>query len=242
MNKFKKHLLGLFILAISIIAILGSSPTTIGTVTLTPPEDDIVVKSSLKQYLKNTNNPTIVLRVPTQTNAKVLEENKYSKNNIYNTIEKEFVKEGFIVRDRAIYNKILDDKTIADYSSIKELTNTDLIFEIAIEEKVFNTNKYKDKKNREQTATSNISNIGLKIEYKFIFVKDNALVGYYTYYVTPCTNGCDYRFDGNGNLAKQQNTNVRINEPSKPYEFVSVDLLENIVKKYTKKLIDEMKK
>lgn len=245
MRQFKNHLLGLSILTVSIVSILGSATTknalsyTTGTIKLTSKKDDIFTKPSLIQYLKSTNNPTIVLRVPNQVDN-VLEENRYSKSQIYNTIEKEFAKADFIVRDRALYQKVLDQNVTSDYSKIKELTNTDLIIEfVGFDNVKYYTNKYTDQKGREKTTDANLTLTGSKIEFKLIRVKDNDLVGSYTFHYTPCTSGCTYKFDNLGNL---YSTSTQGKAITQPYEFVSSDALEDFFKSSTQRLIREMKR
>lgn len=245
MKQIKKHLVGSMAIVAAIVAVLGSATSknaisyTTGSIKLIPKKDDVFTKPSLVQYLKSTNNPTIVLRVPNQVDN-VLEENRYSKNQIYNTIEKEFAKADFIVRDRALYQKVLEQNRATDYSKIKELTNTDLIIEfVGFENVKYYTNKYTDQKGREKTTDANLTLTGSKIEFKLIRVKDNDLVGSYTFHYTPCTSGCSYTFDKMGTL---YSPTVKSKAITKPYEFVSSDALEEFFKLSAQRLIREMKK
>lgn len=245
MKKIFRHLYGVLSILIGLFAIYGSATNqqltsyTTGTIQLSPKEHDIFTKKSLSNYIKSTPNPTIVLRVPNLVD-RVLDESKYSKSQIYYTIEKEFAKADFIVRDRALYQKILDQNISTDYSKIKELTNTDLIIELVGYDIVnFNTNTYYDKKNNLKTSDANFTLKGSKIEFKLIRVKDNDLVGSYTFYFTPCTSGCTYMFDNYGRL---YSINIKGKAISQPYEFVSNDQLEEFIKVSTQYLIEELKK
>lgn len=243
MKTAKKHFIGLLVLLLIGISIISSSSsklvTTNGEIRLQPKKDDIFTKPSLSQYLKSTKNPTIVLRVPNQVDN-VLEESKYSKSQIYNTIEKEFAKADFIVRDRALYQKVLDQTTTTDYSKIKELTDTDLIIEfIGFETVKYYTNKYTDSKGRAKTSNTNFTLPGSKVEFKLIRVKENDIVGSYTFHYTPCISGCNYSFDAAGNLYQPNQKGKAITQP---YEFVSSDELEDFFKTSSQRLIKELKK
>jgi hypothetical protein len=241
----KKHLLGGMAISFAIITAIGSAATnsgityTTGVIKLSPKKDDVFTKPSLVQYLKNTTNPTIVLRVPNQIDN-VLDENRYSKSQFYNTIEKEFAKADFVVRDRALYQKVLDQNVSTNYSKIKELTNTDLIIELVgfSDVKIF-TNKYTDMKGREKTSDVNLVLNGYKIEFKLIRVKDNDLVGTYTFYYTPCTNGCKCTFD---NLGTFYSPTVKGKTIIQPYELVPSDSMEEFYKITAQRLIAELKK
>jgi len=93
--------------------------------------DETYANPNLKDFFKANRNPNIVLRVP-NTNDKAT--SNTSTNNtldvLYNTIEKEFLKENFSVRDRGLFNELLSKSQTSDYSKIKELTNTDIILEV----------------------------------------------------------------------------------------------------------------
>lgn len=231
------------IIAISFFCITGCFTTKdlpsykTGTISIKPKKDDVFTKPSLTNYMKSTKNPTFVLRVPKQIDD-ILDENKYSKSQIYNTIEKELAKADFIVRDRALYQKVLDQNIVSDYSKIKELTNTDLILELVNYENInFNTNKYIDAKGRDKTIDGNFTLKGVKIEFKLIKVKENDLVGSYSFFYSPCSDGCKYTFDSNGNLYANNNRK----KMTMPYEFVSSDNLEDFFKSCAKRLINELK-
>ncbi len=208
-----------------------------GTVKLNAKKEDIFTKTSLLSYLRQTKSPTIVLRVPQQVD-RLLEENRYSKSQIYNTIEKELAKADFIVRDRGLYQKVLDQNLSTDYSKIKELTDTDLILElVASDEEKYYTNKYTNYKGKEKITDGSITISGQKVEFKLIKVKENDLVGSYTFHFTPCTNGCVYNIDHFGTLYNVSTSSKVV----KPYEFVSSDRLEEFFKNCAKLLIRELR-
>jgi hypothetical protein len=170
-----------------------------GTVTLTQQKDDIFTKPSLIPYLRSLKSPSIVLRVPGYV-EKILEENKYSNVTLYHTIELEFAKADFTVRDRALFQKVLDNPT-QDYSKIKELTETDFILEMISYANVsYPVNAYTDMNGIEKKTAAMLLLSGRKIEFRVIKVKDNDLVGAYTFNYAPCTKSCSYSFDEAGNL------------------------------------------
>ncbi len=190
-----------------------------------PAEKNEVVKNAAKlKFLKDNSNPTIVLRVPhatrqvleedknLQTNKNNNEFNSISNFNVYNIIEKELLKGGFTVRDRALFDKVLGDKSVNDYSKIKELTETDLILELSDIQYVrhplnsFNYTK-KGKKGALDTETFFAKNqmflYGLRLEFRLIKVKDNDFIGSFTYNYSPCSNQCMYNVNClNGNCGE----------------------------------------
>ena len=90
--------------------------------------DETYANPNLRDFFKSNRNPNIVLRVP-NNNDKATSNTSTSKNNdvLYNTIEKELLRENFSVRDRGLFNELLSKSQTSDYSKIKELTNTDII-------------------------------------------------------------------------------------------------------------------
>lgn len=202
----------------------------------TPGNEEIVTNKAKLEFIKSVNNPTIVLRVP-DANKGVLEEDKNVKSdgrkedgnnslyniNVYNIIEKELLKGGFTVRDRALFQKVLGDKSVNDYSKIKELTETDLILELSTLEYVsypFNSFDVTTQTRRNggvnsRISCSNYSSIyGLKLEFRLIKVKENDFIGSFTYFYSMCpdntcyysinvnngTHGCSEPFLQQGNL------------------------------------------
>jgi hypothetical protein len=93
-------------------------------------------------------------------------------NNVfYNAIEKELLKQGFSVRDRGLFNEIINKSSSTGYSKIKDLNNTDLIFEVvnigpAV---VYSTNKITvvgKKKQTEEIGYVDYKRYGASIESK----------------------------------------------------------------------------
>jgi hypothetical protein len=113
--------------------------------------NDIYANNNLKDFFKNNKKPSIVLRVPNSDNKSGGNITTNQDNNIlYNAIENELLKEGYSVRDRGLFNELINKSGSTDYSKIKELTNTDLILEVvSIDTKVlYSTNKITIHKNK----------------------------------------------------------------------------------------------
>lgn len=201
MKHRSKHFAGISALVVFILAMLASAGPkkvvytyTPGTVKLVETKDDIFTKPSLTKILQTASNLSIVLRVPGQI-TKVLEENKFASNSIYNTVEKEIARAGFTVRDRGLFQQVLENTSV-DYSKIKELTGTDLILELVGYEKVkYPISKYRDDAGNEKSIKTGFTITGAKAEFKIISVNVNDFVGSNVFYSTPCTNGCSYRFN-----------------------------------------------
>ncbi|KAB7728391.1 hypothetical protein F5984_18640 [Rudanella paleaurantiibacter] len=115
---------------------------------------------------------------------------QYDETALYNAIEKQLFKEGFSVRDRALFNQVLPGES---YKKIGNQTDTDLILElISIERPVgYNTNvcyvqdgdSERSVKMRQDYRTLG----GASVEFKLIQVKTNQVVGNYKIHYTPCT-------------------------------------------------------
>ena len=125
----KKTLLigiGIAILTIS----CGTPLSTIRTVKFSDKKDEITTTPSLKEYLSTNPNPKIVLR----TNSRLITDNvteKEQNNYLFNAIESELLKSGFVVRDRQLFDKILTNSdNNKDYENLQQKSDTDLIIEL----------------------------------------------------------------------------------------------------------------
>jgi hypothetical protein len=148
-------------------------------------------KSKLKAYFSKTQEPSIVIRIPKSSYSITSNSNSRSNSSegLYNSLEKEFLKNNFKIRDRALYEKVAGYST--NYKEIRKKTNTDLIVELVSKTRFqINTNKYSDHKQREKLFTRALTLNGDKYEFKVIMVESNEIVGTYTYYHVPCVNGC----------------------------------------------------
>ncbi len=246
MRGITKHIIvGLAILTLSI-AILGSGPAPVKPIeyidgvftfpTFQPVEDEIFTKPALSEIVKSSSKLSIVLRVPApSTEKEVTAQEKNAnltgeQNSIYNTIEKEFAKAGFVVRDRALFAKVLDQET-QDYSKIEQITQTDFILEILnLKTDVpYTTKSYKDKNGIMQEASVNITFNGALVEFKLVSVKENDMVGSYSFHYVPCLEGCNYSFSPD---YRAKNTWVRIRAiPNEFWVNSTKRLIQEIIKK-----------
>ncbi len=203
MKKITKHLVGIFTLSTFTLAIIGSgSPPKrtytppvykTGTFTIAQKPDDIFTKPSLNTILKKSKKLAIVLRVPS-SGKNVTSEQKQRNNHLYNTIEKEFAKAGYIVRDRALFAKVLDQESL-DYSKIGNLTKTDLILElVSFKNQSYPVKEYVDENGVQQVSEKAITFTGANIEFKVTSVEHNDLIASYVFNYTPCTKGCKHTF------------------------------------------------
>ncbi len=230
MNKTEKNIAGSLSIAFFTFALLATSATTpeppnyvTGTFTLPDQENDIFTKTALIESLRISEDPSIVLRVP-NPGDKVTEEQKQADSVLYNLIEKEFAKSGFVVRDRQLFDKVLEQET-SDYSKIGRITETDYILELLrydLQRKI-RTDLYVDDDGQSMTAPYKLSFNSAIAEFKLISVKKNDLVGSYTFYYTPCTDGCRQRFDAN---ARRWNVNNSV--PSDFFESAAREMVKEM--------------
>ena len=166
-----------------------------GTFFLTPQANDVFTKSELIKTLNLSSSPSIVLRVP-NPGSRVTVEEKQKNSVLYNLIEKEFAKSGFVVRDRQLFAKVLEQET-EDYSSIGLITETDFILELLSYDLNVKTEtkNYIDENGEPAEAPYQVKFNSAIAEFKLISVKKNDLVGAYTFHYTPCQEGCEERFD-----------------------------------------------
>ena len=199
--------------------------------------DDVYANNNLKDYLKSNRSPKIVLRVPNSSDKATSNTVNAQNNNVlYNTIEKEFLKEGFSVRDRGLFNEIIDKSKSTDYSKIGEETNTDLILEVVnINPTVqYSTNKItvlSGGKTSEMVQQVDYKKTGASIEFRLIMVKNNEIAGNYKYNYTPCIEGCpltDWSYNKHTKVLELKET-------------VAVNALEEFIKNCTQDLIRSFK-
>ena len=233
-----------------------------GVFKLSPEKDETVKNANKLEFLKNATNPTIVLRVP-NASREVLEEDKNVKTaknndgtnnlndiNVYNVIEKELLKGGFTVRDRALFEKVLGDKSVNDYSRIKELTETDLILELSSIQFVkypmnsftFYSQSRKKGNIESRINCSNYFNLyGLKLEFRLIKVKENDFIGSFTYNYAPCDeHPCNYNINVSSESTCSspfiEQGNVIISETP----LIPQQEIERFVKSSAQKLVKEI--
>ncbi|MBX3256651.1 MAG: hypothetical protein KF862_21120 [Chitinophagaceae bacterium] len=226
---------GIFIATVFIATLITSCSSGKKIIKFPTIPDETYVNLNLKEFFKSNQNPNIVLRVP-NNNDKATSSTSINKNNdvLYNTIEKELMKENFSVRDRGLFNELLSKSATTDYSKIKELTNTDIILEVVnIDLSVlYTTNKIITVTPKKETET--IGNIdykekGASIEYKVILVRNNEIAGTYKFNYKPCPGGCE--------LTTFKFTGKRRSRKPILRETVEINTMEEFLKITTRKLI-----
>ncbi|TWP29248.1 hypothetical protein ETU08_08160 [Apibacter muscae] len=235
----------IFILSIAFGVISCASTKQTATIKLTPKQPDVYTKPILSEFLSKNKKPAVIIRVPEQ-NSVIANSNIISLSSTYNTIEKEFVKEGYIVRDRAIFEKVANQNQSIDYSKLQSITGVDLLIElVSVSDFTIITNKYYDKKGREKTMNTDASFTGKKIEFKIVKLKENEIAGNYTFFFTPCIGGCTYAYYPQWGLFDQKYTINKMNVQvfkNMPYEAVfSSDSWELFIKQATDTMIQQMK-
>ena len=215
-------------------------------VKFSPSENEKTISDKLRTFLKTNPNPSIVLRVPggaSNTTATQLDAN----NQIYNTIEKSLLRNGFIVRDRALFNEVLIKSLESDYSKIYETTKTDLILElVSLDINVkYNTNKYLNKYGEEKIFGCNTEYTygGASIEFRLILIEDNEFVGSIKINYSPCIEGCDHiyvedRLFGYCTLYDEKKKQIN----PQAYESVEFSQLEKFITTSIDQFIYELRK
>lgn len=219
--------------------ILFLSCSTSKTLRFTANENEIYTTEKLSSFLAQNKKPKVVLRVSnTSTNLTDQENIDY----LYNTIENQLLKSGFIVRDRQLFNQIAgNDSNNIDYQKIKEKSDTDLIIELTKLDPsiLYKTNKYYNKNNKEKIEDyKTYERYGASVEFKVVTIDNNEYGGVYKFNYAPCTEGCkissSYKEQRKQYKRKQK-------EDKEAYEGVEQDALEEFIKNATKNLVDEMR-
>ena len=232
----KKSLyLSLFILLITLGC--GAPASMSRTVKFSPKNNEITTTDALKTYLNLNPNPKIVLRTNSTLNTDNVTE-KERNNHLYNAIESEFLKSGFIVRDRQLFDKIITNSSNNNYEKLKEKSDTDLIIELTnIDRSIkYQTNKFYDSQGRERNSLilAKKSYYGATIEFKVIMINTNEFAGIYKFNYVPCVNGCNY-----GPTVRMTKREV---DQMMSYEAVEENELLKFVKNATNQLVREMRK
>ena len=226
------------ILLITLTLILSSCSIT-KTLKFTQKSNDIVRTQSLKDFLSKNKNPKVVLRVnESSLSVTEVENNDY----LFNAIENQLLASGFIVRDRQLFNQIIDnEENNIDYKKLREKSDTDLIIELTkLDPQVlYETNKYYDKKDRKKIEKNyEYQRYGASVEFKVIMINSNEFAGMYKFNYTPCTDGCVIS-KSLKELKKDQKKNKEAENES--YEGVERNELEDFIKNATKKLVKKMR-
>lgn len=225
--------------SILLLSILFLSCSTSKTLRFTANTNEIYTTDKLSTFLTQNKKPKVVLRVSnTSTNLTDQENIDY----LYNTIENQLLKSGFIVRDRQLFNQIAgNDSNNIDYQKIKDKSDTDLIIELTKLDPsiLYETNKYYDKNNNEKIEDyKTYERYGASVEFKVVTIDNNEYGGVYKFNYAPCTEGC--KISSSYKELQKQNKRKQ-KEDKEAYEGVEQDALEEFIINATKNLVKEMR-
>src|SRR5690606_24864106 len=102
---------------------------------------------------------------------------------------KEFMRNGFVVRDRQLFAQIIsNDNNTVDYSKLKKNADTDIIVEVSRLDMdvLYETNKFYTDKGKNGTLPYDYKMYGASVEFKVILIENNDLAGTYTFNYAPC--------------------------------------------------------
>ncbi|HET8865551.1 MAG TPA: hypothetical protein VFM80_07620 [Gracilimonas sp.] len=163
---------------------------------------------------------------------------------IFNTIEKELLKADFVVRDRAVFNRISESGSQTSYSKLSEQTDTDLILELVDfdTEVPFTTNAYfSDEKKETFRGNNSITYYGANAEFRVVLLKDNEFAGSYSFTYAPCELGCPIKINTTTYEAYAIVEREEEEPNDDPFQYISKSELELFMKNATQKLIQEIK-
>lgn len=218
-----------------------------GYLHLTGKSDEIIATNTIKEFMKENESPSIVLKVP-KSEKQITESDPNSY--IYNAIEKELLLAEFDVKDRGLFNEVISKSKDIDYKEIKVLTGTELILELVrIDTKIKYTTNIVSKKDgtEEVIKDKTFTKYGAAIEFKLIVVENNEFAGSYSFYFTPCENLND--MDCNCEIAYKNYRTTRVynhlsfcNDKEIDTGFVTIpqNILEEFVRNGVKKMIAEI--
>lgn len=201
------------------------------------PKPEVVTTKKLETFLKENKIPKVVLRVPdTKDNTTQKDNNDF----IYNIIEKEFLKAGYIVRDRALFSEIVKKSgEKIDYSQIKKQTDTDLILELTKLDRnvVYRTNKYYTNSGKEGVFSEgkSISVKGVSVAFKVVLIGENEFAGSYNFNKVYCSDGCEVVIGKRGPKFPYSSK-----KDVQPYQVVEQPFWEDFVGSATQELIENL--
>lgn len=151
-------------------------------------KNEVIMTDYLKRLLIANPKPKLVIRVPNPpSNVTAAEQFNY----FVNIIEKVFIENGYIVRDRALLENILRSGS-SDYKTIGVKTDTDIIIDILslqfdIPNKIYRFfNKTTYQQDQFATEDNYIDCPLAKLECRVTLVERGQLGGAFTFYTSRC--------------------------------------------------------
>ena len=199
---------------------------------------ELLTTESLKDFIIKTEKPKVVVRYSTFDYDK----SQIDLDYLYNVIEKEFIKGGYSVKDRILFDEVVNrSEDLLDYSTIQEKTDTELIFEIVKldTDQEYITNSYYTNKGvlRELYKDGEVHVMGASVEFKLIIVEDNELAGSYVFHYVPCEKGCPIRLN-DYEVVFEDDFGDKL--PNDVYQKVTQSQLEEFLEKSTRQLIGHL--
>ena len=231
------------------LVIISSCSIQKGYLLFTGKQNEIIATPLIKDYLFLNPKPSIVVKVPsTETRVTQADPNSY----IYNAIEKELLIAGFNVKDRGLFNEVLNKSIEINYADIRKLTGTDLILELVqvVTDIKYSTNIFYHEDGKENVIyDAPFIKYGALIEFKLTLVEQNQYAGSYLFNYVPCVeryNDCEcevaYKKFPSQIYPQFSFCNDVNNVPIEAYEHISPDRMTEFVRSGVKLMINEIKK
>jgi len=158
----------------------------------TPKRDEISISPDLRQFVNNNKQMSVVLRTP-RTTSNITQE--VQNSGLYNTIERKLMNSGFIVRDRALLEKLVMNEQ-SSYESIAQKIKADLIIEVIenTRQDITPTKMFRKKNNESVDIIRTHDQLNImtnKFTFRIVIVETGISSGIFTFYYIPCTTNCD---------------------------------------------------
>ena len=182
---------GALVLALAFAATSSAAPTDLVIVQPHVAQPDNITRPALVTFMRQTESPTIVLRVPAPQAAVSQSQGSQGSadlNQAYLAIEKELVKAGFVVRDRGLLEEILRSNQNLDYKGIQQKIDAQLILEIvSIAPRSYATNAFVDARNHRdgQLKSGDFAISGWHFESRVVMVNSGEIGGIYSADIVP---------------------------------------------------------
>lgn len=214
------------------------SCSTTAIVKIDRKEDEVFTNPKLKAVLRK-ESPSVVVRAP-YVSYTVTQNNINPNGIVYNKLEKELMKNGFTVRDRALFDRVIQQGEV-DYSRLKELGNTDMVLEfVGINENQVRTNRYFTPGGAERALRPECEQqfYTYSIEFRVIYIKDNEVAGRYTFYYAPCSDedGCSYKLVQNCYFESRKTKKL-----IQPYQLMTKTRWERFAETAAERIVAELK-
>jgi hypothetical protein len=187
---------------------LLSSCATWQSVTVYPSlnvTSEVIVKPELQKFIsERKQNFKIALRVPSVPKS-MTQETQKDIDRKYDYFERELAKEGFVIRDRELLEKILADGKPVNYQELAQSIDTDIIIEIlymgacTMSHKryfelrsghLIDLNNMPADPKKPETMPFDMQ--GGQLDCRIITVKDASVSGMFTIYNLPCEGSCPF--------------------------------------------------